>query len=92
MAIVCTPSVSAAQQAKGQEHKAAGHTQATENQAGGNPFWALLQGGEALASTAVELSPSERRSCTVGLFLHFSSIVFIPSGEIFLPRSGLVMY
>lgn len=46
MAIVCTPSVSAAQQAKGQEHKAAGHTQTAENQAGGNPFLALLQGVE----------------------------------------------
>ena len=56
MAIVCTPSVSAAQQPKGPEHKAAGHTQATENQAGGNPFWALLQGVEALASTAVAQS------------------------------------
>lgn len=53
MAIVCTPSVSAAQQAKGQEHKAAGHTQTAENQARGNPFLALLQGAEALASAAV---------------------------------------
>ena len=56
MAIVCTPSVSAAQQAKGQEHKAAGHTQTAENQAGGNPFLALLQGAEALASAAVAQS------------------------------------